>query len=196
MSHISEERMNTYLDEMLDETSRQKVESHLDTCDQCSAQVNEMKALFSALADLPDVPLTRDLASGVLAQLPIPIKFPILWRQPAFVIQALLTIFLLILNFPMLRTLGQQIALWSDKIVLPSMQFPSLAEMVTQLTRLLTWKFQFSLSLPEPVLTIPPFLILPFSPDTNNVLVLCIFAGLLWVVGNFSLLRNKPETPG
>jgi len=193
MFHISEELLNTYLDEMLDESSRQKVKAHLDTCDQCSAQVNEMRALFSTLEDLPDMPLTRDLTPGVLAQLPKAVNFPVLWRQPAFVIQTLLTILLLAVNFPMLRTLGQQIALWGNEIVPPTIKFPTLAEMASQLTPLLTWKFGFSFALPELSLTIPTIPTIPFSPDTNTGLLLVIFAGLLWVVGNFSLLRNRPE---
>jgi hypothetical protein len=159
-------------------------------------QLNELEILFSTLADLPDMPLTHDLTPGVLASLPKVPQIPTLWRQPAFVMQSLLTIILLTVSMPMLRTLGQQVAMWGSEIVLPTIQFPSLSEIVTQLLPLFAWKPQLTFGLPKLPFTMPtlPMLpTLPINPDANIVLMLVISAGVLWIVGNFSLLRSRPE---
>jgi hypothetical protein len=195
VNHLTETQLNEYLDQMLDESSRQQLDAHLAMCDQCRAKLNELEMLFSTLADLPDIPLTRDLAPGVLASLPKVTQTPTLWRQPAFIIQSLLTIILLAVSMPILRTLGQGVSAWGSEIVLPTMDFPSLSEIVAQLLTFFTWKPQFTFVMPEISLTMPSLPALPtipFDPDAN-VLILLISAGILWVVGNFSLLRRRPE---
>ena len=196
MSHLSDELLNTYLGQMLDEVTQQSVEAHLTMCEQCSAQLSELEILFSTLVDLPDMPLTHDLTPGVLERLPKVAPIPALWRQPAFLMQSLLTIILLAVNMPILRELGQQAIMWRKKILLPTLQllqFPSLSKIVTQLTPLLSWKPQFSLTLPELSFTLPTLPPLPVSLDANIVLMLVLSAGMLWMIGNFSLLRSKPE---
>jgi len=195
MNHLTETELNEYLDEMLDESSRISVEKHLTVCEHCRSKLSEIETLFSTLADLTDMPLTRDLRPGVLARLPKPKEpqIPGLWQQPIFVVQSMLTILLLALSMPMLRTLVLQVAVWWSEISLRRMNFPALAEMVTHLNPLLTWRYHFSFDLPGLSLTMPTLPNLPYSLDINIVLLLVISAGLLWIFGNFSLLRNKPE---
>ena len=186
MPHLSDELLNTYLDDMMDETARRNIEVHLAACEPCRAQLEEMETLFASLEELPDGPLSHDLTPGILARLPKTAQIPALWRQPGFMVQALLTLVLLGLSFPMLSTLGQQITKWSNGIALPALRFPVMPELIEQLTSLLTWKFRIPFSLPA----LPSF---PFSLDADVVLILAISAGVLWMIGNLSLLRTRPE---
>jgi hypothetical protein len=111
--------------------------------------------IFSTLEDLPDVPLTLDLTPRIMAGVQKAKQSPALWRQPAFIAQSLLTIILLVSFMPMLRTLGQQIASWDRIVVLPTMQFPSISEVIAQLLPLLTWDPRFSFPIPELSFSIP-----------------------------------------
>ena len=196
MNHLIETQLNEYLDQILDESSRQHLDAHLAMCDRCRSKLNELEMLFSTLADLPDIPLSRDLVPGVLASLPKVTQTPTLWRQPAFVMQSLLTIILLAVSMPILRTLGQQVSAWGRDIVLPKVGFPSLPEMTAQLLPLFAWKPQLTFLMPKLSFTMPQFPTLPtipFTSDPTIVLILVISVGMLWIVGNFSLLRSRPE---
>ena len=189
MTHLTENQLNEYLDQMLDDSVRQYAENHLAICDQCRSRLEELAMLFSTLADLPDLPLTRDLTPNVLAHLPKEQKIPTLWKNPVLVVQLMLSIILFAASMPLLSRLGQQIAGWWSEITLPQLQFPSLAEMM----HLLAWTPRLTFTLPKLPLFMPILLKHPFTLDAKIVLVLIFPAGLLWVVGNYSLLRNRPE---
>ena len=193
MKHLSKSQLNEYLDEVLDESTQQKVETHLSNCEHCRAEVNELQTLFSALDELPELPLTHDLTQGVLAGLPKRMKIPKLWQQPAFLIQSLLTIILLAVSMPILEKLAQQVMNWRKEIILPTLQIPTLAEISAKFTPLLAWEFASSFTLPEFSFTAPTLPTIPISPDANLMFTLMLLVGILWIVGNFSLLRSKPE---
>ena len=119
MNHLNETQLNEYLDQMLDDESRQQAEAHLAACEQCRAELADLEMLFSSLGELSEIPLTRDLRAGVLARLPKEIEIPVLWRQPAFVMQSLLTVVLLTIGIPVLETFRQRLP------TLPTVAFPS-----------------------------------------------------------------------
>ncbi len=191
MSHLSEELINEYLDQMLDESTQQNVEIHLADCEQCTAQVYEFQTLFTALGELPELPLTRDLTQGILAQLPRRTQIPNLWQQPAFLIQSLLTLILLAVSMPILDDLAQQAMKWRKEIILPTLQIPTLGETIAKFTPLLVWELDSLFTLPEFTYTLPPLPTIPISSDGNLMFTLVFLVGILWIVGNFSLLRSK-----
>jgi hypothetical protein len=199
MNHLSETQFNEYLDQMLDDTSRQQVQAHLDVCKQCRAELAELEMLFSTLSELPDMPLTRNLMPGVLARLPKPMKIPSLWQQPAFVVQALLTLVLVGFSIPMLQAFLERIPRFESIFKAPSFTFPAWTEIVTEFALLLAWRPEFTFTLPElrfdlPILTTLPSLPISFEPGIMIGLV--AVATILWGFGNFSLLRSKPEVHG
>ena len=120
MNQLTETQLNEYLDQMLDENSRQQVQAHLDTCKQCSAELTELEMLFSALDELPEVPLTRDLTPGVLARLPNSIQIPNLWKQPAFVMQSLLTAILVGISIPILQVFRERLPQFESSFTFPT----------------------------------------------------------------------------
>jgi predicted anti-sigma-YlaC factor YlaD len=64
--HLDEQLLNMYLDGELDAAAIQAVQSHLDTCEACRAEVAAMQELFAALEELAPVP---HLAPGVLERI-------------------------------------------------------------------------------------------------------------------------------
>ena len=190
MKHLTEPQLNEYLDQMLDVPTQQKVEAHLSDCEGCRAQIAPLEILFSTLDELPEVPLTRDLKVGVLAGLPKTVEIPTLWQQPAFLAQSLLTVILLTLTMPILN---RQFDSLSSFFTFPVIELTSFAEIIAKLSPLFRWDFRFSFAFPEISFTTPTLPSIPISLDTNIVLLLIISAGMMWGIGNFSLLRSKPE---
>ena len=69
MEEFNEDLLQEYLDGRLDEETRRTVEAHLASSAETRAQLAELEALFADLAGLPELPLTRDLSAGVVAQI-------------------------------------------------------------------------------------------------------------------------------
>ena len=65
-SHIDDDRLNEYLDGALNTDQRAVVDAHLAHCNLCQDQLSELKALFTALEDLPEISLDRDLTPAIL----------------------------------------------------------------------------------------------------------------------------------
>lgn len=190
MNHLTEIQRNEYLDDTLDDISRRQVKKHLSTCDQCRAELDELHTLFFSLSNLPDAPLTHDLVAGILAHLP---KRNSLWKQPAFLMQSMLTVILLSVSIPILRSFDLQIAIWRNFFGFSIIQWPTLPDLIDQVAILFTWHPIFSFRMPEFSLSIPALPTLSVNADANFLLMLGISAGMLWIVGNISLLRNRPE---
>jgi hypothetical protein len=196
MNHLTETQLNEYLDQMLDENLQQKVQAHLDTCEQCQAELAELEILFATLNELPEVPLTRDLTPGVLAHLPKPFKIPNLWRQPAFLMQSLLTAILVGTSIPMIQNLLERIPRFESTLTLSDFALPTWTEIIAEFTLLLTWRHEFEFSMPELVFEFPELPTLPasqFTLEPGIMFGLVAVATIMWGLGNFSLLRNKPE---
>ncbi|MCF6278266.1 MAG: zf-HC2 domain-containing protein [Anaerolineales bacterium] len=192
MTHLTEAQLNKYFDQMLRGESRRQIETHIAVCEQCRAQANEMQSLFAALADLPETPLTRDLTQDILTHLSQNVTIPTLWRQPAFVAQSVLTVLLLAISMPMLNALRLPLTAWRATIVFPTIQLPSWAEIITQITPLLIWKRPFTFTVPKISLVLPTIPVLPDNADANMLVMLIVAAGILWMVGNITLLRSRP----
>lgn len=69
MQEFNEDLLQEYLDGMLDNKTRQAVETHLANSPTARAQLAELQAMFGSLDTLPELPLTADLSAGVVAQI-------------------------------------------------------------------------------------------------------------------------------
>ncbi|MBT3188260.1 MAG: zf-HC2 domain-containing protein [Anaerolineae bacterium] len=185
MNHLNEIELNEYLDQMLDKATQKKVEAHLADCEKCRAQVNDLKTLFSTLDELPEIPLTRNLTPNILVRLPKPIRIPVLWKEPAFLIQSVLTIILLALGIPILSTKLATLLPAASYITLRKMLIPFFA-----------WDFSILFTMPELTFSMPTLPTVPVSSDVNALLMLALSASILWGIGNYSLLKSKPEIQG
>ncbi len=177
MDHITETQLNLYLDNQLDESGLQKVALHLSQCPDCRKKIDELRLVFTSLAELPDTAIARDLTPDILSRLP---------RKPT-----------------MSRSLAMQwgivlgVSIWSAMQAVGAIQFPSVNSLkqfamikipVISLTAL-----QFPIfSLPQmelPSFTLPTFSV---GASTGQVALAVVSALVLWLVGNFILLRHGP----
>jgi anti-sigma factor RsiW len=69
--HLTAERLEGYVEGLLDQAERAVVESHLAGCAGCRQEVDEWLALFAALSDLPELEPAPDFADRVMSRVRI-----------------------------------------------------------------------------------------------------------------------------
>ena len=155
------------------------MQAHLTGCLDCRARLVALQTVFQALAALPEETPGHDLAPSVLRALPR--SFSVLVWRLAFAVQAGLSLGLLLLVAPILtgRFAGNLQAI-AVRIATAVVKLPT--------------PINLHFSLPVMRLPHPLGLALPIAITSSNLpiwLILGIAAGLLFVVGNFSLIFHS-----
>ena len=70
MNHLSDSQLNEYLDGSLTEETSRAISTHLESCVDCRARLDELQFVFNCLSGLPEAQISHDLAPGILSQLP------------------------------------------------------------------------------------------------------------------------------
>ena len=176
MNHLSEEQLNEYLDH--ESLEREFIESHLSSCDECTARLNSLQTLFTELNSLPELTLSRDLAAPVTHRVGWSGVLP-KWLTLTIALQAALALIASVIAVPFIIELTSE--------AMPALQSPSIPEIFIQLqTQWLVWLDTLS-SFQMPV--IPTIAM----PQFSSLVILFTLAGvsMLWLVGNGLLLRNQ-----
>jgi predicted anti-sigma-YlaC factor YlaD len=189
MNHLDDFTLNEFLDLALEEPSRAEAQSHLRTCADCRARLEELQLLFTELENVPEVHLDHDLTPGILARLPRkePVHAP--WTR-AFAAQ-----------------LGVAIGfvLWLGIQIVPQVSAPQVSISNIQPLNLQTLAARLlSVQIPIPEFRIPVFnyqiqifdFQLPafhLQLSTTHAVALAVSTLLLWVVGNVILLKGRQE---
>ncbi len=178
MTHLSDDLLNEYLDEMLSPAPRRAVAGHLAACPECAARLDGLRALFADLAALPEQPLGRDLSGEVVDRLTGSPRLPraVHWT---LLVQALVLVGGLVAAWPLVAGLLPAV---------PSAQLPSTAELLARLAAQWT---AWAQTVTQWTTVSPPSWQFPLSLDVSGLLAGLILAGvtLLWLVGNGVLLR-------
>jgi|SRR5271157_873020 len=196
MNHITDFQLNEYLDHALDEAIQGQCDLHLSSCVECRARLEELKGLYSNLADLREVELSRDLTSSVLAHLP---RFRSnLWtRTFAAQLGAALGMALFIaveitqtIHVPPLPTF--QFSIPEFRFTIPNLP-SSIPESLFPIFRSLFSISRFSFPTLSASLYIPqlPEFRIPLSSLQTSIIV--IFTLLLGLIGNAILLCERSE---
>lgn len=69
MNHHDEWSLQEYLDDVLVDEDRERLELHLAQCDDCAAKYASLKYLYSEMERLPDEPLAHDISARVIRSL-------------------------------------------------------------------------------------------------------------------------------
>ncbi len=67
--HFDEWSLQEYLDDVLADDSRERLEVHLTECDDCAEKFASMEHLYSEMERLPDEPLVNDLSVRIIRSL-------------------------------------------------------------------------------------------------------------------------------
>jgi hypothetical protein len=156
--HLSIEILELYLDRELDDSSIDLVTIHLDRCERCQRQLDEIRKLYQTIESIPERPLVKDMGPAVVAAIrsresvPIPLRFLAL-------IEVLVVLIILVIGWPLIR-LPPQIPLLVNPLELVS--FSRLIEILSELGVSLFMTLQrvpMAFELPSPVsgLILPAF---------------------------------------
>lgn len=179
MTHLTDSQLNEYLDHALTASVRDEAGAHLRSCAECRARLDEIQFVFTSLAELPEARIAYDLSAAVLSRLPQ--KQSRVW-DPFFPAQLGAALgALLWLSTQITKFIPTDFsALHFPQFTIPTLQFPALYSLFSNLYSLL-----YS---PLPALNLPTFQLSTFQLAITSI---SVFA--LWVIGNATLLRNRPE---
>ncbi len=174
--HLTDDQLNEYLDD--ESADRAQIELHLSSCGECAARLDALRNLFAEIESIPDLTLSRDLAtpfkrqSSPLYQLPR-------WLTLTTALQGAIALIIIAFTAPLVL---QLISPYTS-----ALQTPSFADVFLLLqSQWMVWLNTFSQvqipTLPE----IPVF-------DLSSLVIVILVIGIstLWLVGNGLLLRNQ-----
>lgn len=173
--HLTDEQLNEYLDH--ETAERGNIEAHLDSCGECAARLDSLRALFTELESLPEVALTRNIAARFSPAPSLPAPLP-KFLTLTVILQAAFALTAIVIAVPFIASL------------LPAIEPPSLVEISAQIQS--QWTMWLDrLSTLQPV-NFPTFQ-LPNIPTLEMSSLLMTLAGVsvLWILGNGLLLRNQ-----
>jgi len=191
--HLTDEALNEYLDAALPPDERADAAAHLKHCLPCTTRLDALRALFTDLAALPDLPLTRDLAPAVLKALPAQAPAPTRARRPAgpwlLGAQLIVAVVIGVLAWPLLATSLATITIPTDLAALATGWLTRLPAFTPAAWLADAQSWLFSL-LPNVALNFD------FGTTLTPLLIGAAVAGAaaLWLVGNALLLRRSLTT--
>ncbi len=95
--HHDEWSLQEYLDDVLIDEDRERLEVHLAECDDCAAEFASLKYLYSQMERLPDEPLAHDISAMVIHALVLKEdRKPHLYRVLAAQLAAAIIVFIAI----------------------------------------------------------------------------------------------------
>ncbi|RMF41857.1 MAG: hypothetical protein D6755_12190 [Anaerolineae bacterium] len=162
--HPSEETLHAWLDEALSPQESLTVQAHVQTCAACRTRLQRIQAVFTALEQLPEARLSRDLAPLVLQALPAPQMLPL----PSLVVQVLVSLLALA---------------WGATRLQPA--WPSI-NLRTFWVTWMTWRPPH-----WEITTLPNF---SLHAETSLVWILFVCTLLLGAAGNALLLRSSSHS--
>lgn len=80
MNHPEEHAFHEYLDHALSESERASFEMHLESCELCRRELEELKALFIQIESIEDVVSAKDLSIVIVESLPKPTRSRVFWQ--------------------------------------------------------------------------------------------------------------------
>jgi len=180
--HLTDDQLNEYLDN--ETTERSPIEAHLASCDECAARYSALKTLFAEIESLPDLALSSNLAARFTPTLNLNPQLP-RWLTLTATLQTVLALIAIAFTAP---SISRFLAPILQAYPMPSLNTVALDlqinfAMWTETVR----SFQLP-ALPSGILTLPH----GFSTLTLSVSVLGIF--FIWILGNWWLLRKRPNS--
>lgn len=177
--HLTDDQLNEYLDNEI--ADHAQIELHLSSCHECQARLAALRNLFTEIESLPDLTLSRDLATHFKRQSSPSYQLP-RWLTLTATFQAALAVIALVIASPLVMQLITP--------YVSSVQIPSFADVLVQLqSQRIAWLDLFS------GLQIPSVPEIPVVELSSMVVVLTLIGvSTLWIVGNGLLLRNSNKT--
>ena len=185
IDHLTDVQLNEYLDNETPPDGRALIESHLVGCTDCTARLLALQALFNEIESLPELELTHSFAVRFMSQssLPAP-QFP-RWLTLTVTLQAAVALIAMSLTVPII---SQYLTPY-----LQSIPIPSLKDVAIELQMHFVMWIQSIQSFQFPTVPTGTFT-LPIKVSTGILSAVMIGLFLLWLVGNWWLIRRRPNS--
>jgi len=179
--HLTDEQLNEYLDN--ETAERAQIEEHLTACDECAARFSALKALFAEIESLPELELTQSIAARITTTPSLPARLP-----PSLTLtvtlQAVGALIALFFAAPIIRQYFAS--------VLPAVSIPSFYDVLIEIQIYFAmWMRSFQSfqlpTIPTEILSLPK----EIPPAILSVILLGIL--IIWLIGNWWLLRKRPN---
>jgi hypothetical protein len=185
-SHISTDKLQTYLDQELDQAKLQDVEIHLGLCPSCREELSQLESVFARLDSLPSLELEKDLSTSILTQLQDEKKLSlgITWTLALEALGAGIVIGLLIPAF--------RAAAWLPQLVDTQTEIQAAINIfLTQLASTwLVWWSRLQLNLEQTAKSL--FSTTYFSSGEFSPWILILAAAGIGLLANYIMLRSNP----
>ena len=196
--HLTDDQLNEYLDN--ESSERLQIESHLAECAECAARLTALQALFDEIESLLEVELTRSIrarratpyraerqsprdAASFTRPSNLPAPLP-RWLTLTATLQAALALIAIFFTVPIvsqyLRPILQAVSVPAFREVLIEIQM----YFVMWLQNIQAFRIP---TIPTGFFTLPKQL----SPTLLSISLLGLF--LVWLIGNWWLLRKRPN---
>lgn len=170
--HLTERQLNEYLDNATDDRAR--IQTHLDSCDDCAARLATLQTLFAELDSLPDLAFTSPLAARVLLDLERTPRLP-RWLPLTSLLQTAAAVVAILVAAPLVLD------------YLPTVQPPTWTDTLAQIqTQWLAWLDALA-AIQAPAL--PELPALGISSLSASLVFLAALA--MWLFGNRLLLKSR-----
>jgi anti-sigma factor RsiW len=177
--HLTDDQLNEYLDN--ESAKRVQIESHLSSCDECTARLAAFQSLFAEIESLPEMTLSKDIAARFTSPPNLIPKLP-RWLTLTAILQTALAVIAIILVAPYVTSL---LAPYSQQYALPSVTDVWLD---LQLSFAIWMQSLGSVSLPEIPMDV---FALPAEITPGILMTSVIGMSLIWALGNWWLLHKK-----
>lgn len=182
--HLTDLQLNEYLDN--ESTERTQIEAHLSSCDECTARLSALQTLFEEIESLPQLTLSRSLATSFTRTSSLPAKLPRAFAL-TLTLQAAVALIAIIFTVPIITRYLTSF--------LPTISIPSLNDVAVVVQMFFVMWMQSIQSFKLP--TIPAaILTLPKEFSSTVLLVSLIGIFFIWVIGNWWLLRKQSNSLG
>jgi len=184
--HISTDKLQTYLDQELDQAGLQDVEIHLGRCPSCREELSRLESVFARLESLPSLELEKDLSTSIVTQLRNEKKLSlgITWTLVLESLGAGIVIGLLIPAF--------RAAAWLPQLISTQMEIRAAINIfLTQLASTwLVWWSGLKLNLEQTAKSLFSTTNLPSGEFSPWILILA--AAGIGLLANYIMLRSNP----
>ena len=182
--HLTDVQLNEYLDNETTTEERTQIEAHLSECDECAARLTALQSLFDQIESISDIELTHSIAARFIPTSGLPLPLP-RWFTLTATLQAAFALIIILLATPVISRYLTSF--------LQTYPIPSFDDAVIELQMNLALWIQSIQSFQVPTIPIGLFALPKELPATTlSVTVIGFF--IVWVIGNWWLLRKRPNS--
>lgn len=174
--HLTDDQLNEYLDTEI--ADRAQIELHLASCRECEARLAALRNLFAEIESLPDLTLSRNLATHFKRQSSPSYLLP-RWLTLTTTLQAAVALIIIVFTAPLVLQLVSPYT--------STLQTPSFADVFLLLQS--QWTVWLNTISQVQIPTLPEIPVVELS--SLMIVVVIIGISALWLIGNGLLLRNQ-----